>query len=46
METTYTPPKLTELGTVRELTLGGSSGNFTDADFPTHTPYGSLTFSG
>lgn len=45
METTYTTPKLTELGTVRELTLGGSAGNVLDADFPEGTPFNELTFS-
>jgi hypothetical protein len=45
METTYIAPKLTELGTVRELTLGESGGNVLDADFPTGTPFGDLTFS-
>ena len=45
METTYTPPRLIDLGTVRELTLGQATGNFTDATFPQNTPFSDLTFS-
>ena len=45
MESIYTTPKLTELGTVRELTLGQSTGDRLDADFADGTPFSELTFS-
>lgn len=46
MKLTYTPPTLTDLGTVRELTLGQSTGERLDATFPVGTPFDALTFSG
>jgi hypothetical protein len=45
MKLTYTPPTLTDLGTVRELTLGQSTGGELDATFPAGTPFADLTFS-
>lgn len=45
MEITYVAPKLVELGTVRELTLGDADGNVTDQTFPANTPKDQLTFS-
>lgn len=42
----YTPPKITELGTVRELTLGNKTGAQLDATFPAGTPGADLRFSG
>jgi hypothetical protein len=45
MKQTYTPPKMTDLGSVRELTLCGTDGPELDATFPTNTPRGDLTFS-
>lgn len=45
MATEYQAPTLVVLGTVGELTLASSDGNFTDAAFPRGTPRGDLTFS-
>lgn len=41
----YVAPEITEIGTVRELTLGGQNGQNLDKDFPIHTPKDQLTFS-
>jgi hypothetical protein len=41
----YTAPKVVEVGTVVEKTLGQSSGAQLDASFPTGTPGNQLTFS-
>jgi len=41
----YAQPKLTAYGNVEVLTQGASSGPNLDADFPTGTPFGDLTFS-
>ncbi|MDQ1484807.1 MAG: hypothetical protein QOJ62_500 [Actinomycetota bacterium] len=41
----YVAPEITEIGTVRELTLGGQDGQDLDATFPAGTPRGQLTFS-
>jgi hypothetical protein len=41
----YVAPEITEIGTVRELTLGGKDGAQLDAAFPAGTPRGKLTFS-
>lgn len=46
MKQTYTPPKLVDLGSVRELTLGHATGLYLDANFPAGTPFSDLTFSG
>jgi hypothetical protein len=40
----YEAPSFEVVGTVRELTLGGSDGDFLDATFPTNTPRGDLTY--
>lgn len=41
----YVSPEITEVGSVRELTLGQKEGAALDASFPAHTPRGKLTFS-
>jgi hypothetical protein len=41
----YVAPEITEIGTVREVTLGGKDGDFTEPSFPANTPKGELTFS-
>lgn len=41
----YQPPRITELGTVADLTRGFSDGPRLDAAFPDDTPRGELTFS-
>jgi hypothetical protein len=41
----YLAPKVTEVGSVVEKTLGESTGSTLDATFPTGTPSGDLTFS-
>ncbi|WP_239807405.1 lasso RiPP family leader peptide-containing protein [Croceicoccus hydrothermalis] len=41
----YEAPKMEKIGSFEELTLGSSTGNFLDADFPDGTPFGDLTFS-
>lgn len=42
---TYEAPGFAVAGSVRDLTLGHSTGSFTDATFPQHTPFSQLTFS-
>jgi hypothetical protein len=41
----YEAPKIVDYGTLAELTAGQQDGNFTDRDFPAHTPKKDLTFS-
>ena len=41
----YAQPKLTAYGSVEVLTQGLADGAKLDADFPTTTPRGELTFS-
>ena len=41
----YVKPKVTDYGTLAQLTAGTSSGDCTDAVFPAKTPKGDLTFS-
>lgn len=41
----YEAPEVVTLGSFEDLTQGTSSGAFTDAFFPAHTPRGDLTFS-
>jgi hypothetical protein len=41
----YEAPKVVDYGTLAELTAGQSDGDFTDRDFPVHTPKKDLTFS-
>jgi hypothetical protein len=42
---TYEAPKISDYGTLVELTAGQSDGNFTDQLFPILTPKKDLTFS-
>jgi hypothetical protein len=42
---TYEAPKVTDYGDLADLTGGSHDGDFTDADFPVHTPKKDLTFS-
>ncbi len=42
---TYEAPKFEKLGSFEAMTKGGSTGDFTDAVFPSDTPRGELTFS-
>ena len=41
----YQAPKVSDVGTVVDRTLGESTGTKLDADFPTNTPVNQLTFS-
>ena len=41
----YETPALTLYGSFESVTQGTSSGSFTDAAFPIHTPVKDLTFS-
>ncbi len=41
----YTAPVLEVQGSFETITLGGRTGNFTDAVFPTGTPFADVTFS-
>jgi hypothetical protein len=43
--TTYETPKVVDLGDLVQVTAGQLTGDFTDADFPAHTPKNDLTFS-
>lgn len=45
MKKIYEPPKVQEIGSVHELTLGTQNGDLTDRTFPIHTPKKDLTFS-
>jgi hypothetical protein len=45
LETEYVAPSIVELGSITDLTLGGSHGGHLDADFAAGTAYGDLTFS-
>lgn len=45
MKKAYTTPELTVHGNVEEITLGSSTGNFLDVNFPVNTPFSHLTFS-
>ena len=42
---TYQAPKVVDYGTLTQLTAGGQTGDYTDRDFPVHTPKQDLTFS-
>lgn len=42
----YEPPTIVDYGDLTELTAGSTTGNFTDANFPVHTAFADLTFSG
>jgi hypothetical protein len=41
----YETPQVTDYGTLVQLTAAQADGNFTDKDFPTHTPKNDITFS-
>ncbi len=41
----YIKPKLKAHGSVEDLTHGGTTGRKLDADYPSGTDYGDLTFS-
>ena len=41
----YNTPKISDVGTVVERTLGGTTGDFLDDTFPVGTPFSELTFS-
>lgn len=41
----YETPSVVDYGDLRELTAGGTTGDYTDADFPVNTKRGDLTFS-
>jgi hypothetical protein len=41
----YEAPVVRVLGSLSDMTLGGSTGRYLDADFPRGTDYGDLTFS-
>ncbi|HEX6353456.1 lasso RiPP family leader peptide-containing protein [Actinophytocola sp.] len=45
MKNEYVPPTIEEIGSLPELTLGGSAGSRLDADFAAGTLFGELTFS-
>ncbi len=45
MKQDYVAPEVEDLGSVAELTLGGSRGAHLDADFSAGTAFGDLTFS-
>jgi hypothetical protein len=45
MKKEYVAPVVEDLGSLQELTLGGSSGLSLDADFQAGTPFSGLTFS-
>ena len=44
-EETYTAPRVVDYGDLVELTAQQQTGNNLDANFPTGTPRGELTFS-
>jgi hypothetical protein len=41
----YESPTIVDYGHLVDLTAGNATGDFTDADFPVHTPKEDLTFS-
>jgi hypothetical protein len=41
----YKTPKISDVGSVVERTLGGTTGDFLDDSFPVGTPFSELTFS-
>jgi hypothetical protein len=41
----YTAPRIVVLGDIETITLGSSTGDFTDAAFPINTPFRNITFS-
>ena len=45
MRKEYAAPRVEDIGSLSELTLGGSAGSRLDADFAAGTLFGDLTFS-
>jgi hypothetical protein len=43
--TAYEPPTVTDYGRLTDITAGQAAGAFLDANFPSNTPKGQLTFS-
>jgi hypothetical protein len=43
--TAYEPPTVTDYGKLTDITAGQAAGAFLDANFPSNTPKGQLTFS-
>lgn len=41
----YEAPAVVDYGDLTSLTAGTTTGDYTDADFPTNTPKSALTFS-
>ena len=41
----YEAPRVTDYGSLTEITAGMADGNFTDRTFPANTPKRDLTFS-
>ncbi len=41
----YESPAIEDFGSLVEITAGLNDGEFTDADFPIHTPRNIITFS-
>jgi hypothetical protein len=41
----YEPPKVTDYGSLKEITAASVSGGVTDKTFPAGSPKGDLTFS-
>jgi hypothetical protein len=41
----YEAPKVTDYGSLTDITAGQAAGGFLDANFPANTPKGQLTFS-
>lgn len=45
MKAEYQAPRITDLGSIAEVTLANTLGRDTDGTFPAGTPRGDLTFS-
>ncbi len=45
MKKSYKAPTFEDLGSFETLTQGASTGSALDAEFPSGTPFGDLTFS-
>jgi hypothetical protein len=45
MEQDYKAPQIRDYGRLTDITAGQANGEFTDRDFPVHTPRQDLTFS-
>ncbi|MHB1710625.1 MAG: lasso RiPP family leader peptide-containing protein [Acidimicrobiales bacterium] len=42
----YSPPTITDHGSIAQVTRAQAIGPYTDATFPANTPISSITFSG